>query len=279
MALLYRISHGIRRNPRRFFEMVFTSYGVTLSCLEAIDRAFPDTGCGTLHCIFVSFVICLFLGAIFVRLPLKMSYRIGGGNTKITVKFGDIFEEKGLRVIPVNEFFDSELGAHVSSQTLHGKVIEKLYGGSSDGFYSDIAAKLAKLPFEEVPRDSGRTKCYPLGTTTLVGLKSDAYLLLAFARTDIVTKKAYASVQDMWTSLGGLWETARVECHGSPVVLPLLGSGQSGVGLSPQQLLVVILTSAFAETKKLRITKEIVVVLDERFLGDIDLPSLSPLIA
>ncbi len=279
MGIFARLKIGLRRHPFRAVVEAGLVFGVVWTAADAIDNAYPTLEVNSPAKLGVLVAGCLLVG-IVRAVPLRsISHRIGGSNSRLTVRFGDLFNEPGVRVIPVNEFFDAELGEHVSASTLHGQILARLYGGDAHRFIQDVGAKLPAAQGVEVPRPDGRTLRFPLGTAVHTKFNAERYLLLAFARTDVQTRKAHASVQDMWSALEGLWSAARIHSNGSPIALPLLGSGQSGVGLPPQLLLNVIVTAALAETRRQRIASEIVVVVHDDFFSDIDLRALDSMMS
>lgn len=49
--------------------------------------------------------------------------------TKLTVSYGDLFAQGGIKVIPVNEYFDTHLGdGIVAPNTIHGLFLRKYQG-------------------------------------------------------------------------------------------------------------------------------------------------------
>ena len=97
------------------------------------------------------------------------------------------------------------------------------------------------------------------------------FLLAALTHTDIKSLKASATVRDVWICLQGVWREARNSSGGEPVKIPLLGSGLSGVGLPPKNLLQIILLSFLEHTKVRKIADRVTLVLPERLKGEIDL--------
>lgn len=277
MDSLHRVWTGLKRHPYRFVVEGSLAFSALWTGLDALDNAFPQLVLDRPIELVGLVATSLMVGILRAIPSSSVSSRLGGSNSRLTVRFGDIFAENGVRVIPVNEFFDSELDEHVSKLTLHGQLISRVYGGDAKRFEADVDRLLPSAQSEVVARTAGRERKYPLGTTVLVRHNEERYLLFALARTDAATRKAYATVQDMWSAMDGLWTAARAHSNGNAIVLPLIGSGQSGVGLSPQHLLHLILLSAIAETKRQRIAKEIVVVLQEQFYADIDLSTLDQL--
>jgi hypothetical protein len=91
-----------------------------------------------------SFLVALFL-ALIVALyrgikPLDVGLSIKGTNLFIKVVYGDFFSTECGRVVPVNEFFDSQLGGRnchhgdiVVPSSLHGQFIKKFYNSACYG--------------------------------------------------------------------------------------------------------------------------------------------------
>ena len=64
----------------------------------------------------------------------------------MNIKIGDIFKEEGMKVIPVNEYFDTEVDNVIISQTtLHGMYIkEYLKYNNIESLNSKIEESLSK---------------------------------------------------------------------------------------------------------------------------------------
>ena len=92
---------------------------------------------------------------------------------------------------------------------------------------------------------SGNPKRYKIGTTASIDIGPKRYLLFAFAKTDINTLKAYATVHELWDALAGLWGSVTVRSNGEPVYIPLVGSGLSGVGLPARNILQILMYFIF----------------------------------
>jgi hypothetical protein len=203
--------------------------------------------------------------------PSKTEIRIAHTDTTIEVLFGDLFKQTGIRAIAVNEFFDSKIGKPVSDRSVHGIFINKCFGGHPEPFDKQVEEQLQLTESLKIPRQDGKTKRYPIGSTAIITAESDRYLAFAFSKTDPETCKAQADVTCMWTALHSLWQRARIEAGGYPLNLPLVGSGLSGVGLPTRDLLNLIILSAITETKTKPITQRIRIVLTRDRFDDLDL--------
>lgn len=258
----------------RFLVFSFAAYGALWTVLESVS-AFEDklkpTGAVAYG---VLILLSVAVGGWRAWPVRRVEIRIPTSDSSIAVEFGDIFSKDGCIAIQVNEFFDSLLGEHVSPHSLHGLFIRNVLGGQSVSFDALVTSALADVPFATVPRPNGNSKRYQIGTTASVDVNSKRYLLFAFARTDITTLKASATVHEFWDALSGLWEAVRVRSNGNPVFVPLLGAGLSGVGLPERQLLELLILSYVYHTKKNKITKQVTIVLHPSLRRTIDLKSI-----
>lgn len=172
----------------------------------------------------------------------------------------------------MNDFFDSEIGIPVSSKTLHGILIENHMKGKN---FDDIVDKqLVNLPFQVIPaKKNGKQKRYLIGTTALIKTDGD-YIIFALSETDPYTCKANCDVATMWLALEKLLDRGRIESGDYPINFPLVGSGQSGVGLSGRDLINLLILSIITSTKIKRITGKIRIILNKELFEEIDLRTI-----
>jgi hypothetical protein len=222
-------------------------------------------------------LICtsLVIGARMGVRPRSVVLPIGSSDTVVAIEIGDIFAVPGARVIPVNDFLDYDLSRHVAPVSLHGQFLLRCFPGREQAFRDQTDEALAHQPAELVERPSGRDKRYPVGTLTRVTAGEEDYMLLVLTRTDVITLKASADTDDLWRALAGLWSQARYLSFGKDVVVPLIGSGLSGVGLPVGRLLDMLLISLVDATKTRKVADRVVVVLTESHLDQIDLRDVS----
>lgn len=268
---IYSLWLGIKRRPLLFFSEIFLAYSALWTLIESISNFFPETKLkGVLY-----YLTLVLLSVIFslVRAyqPRSIQFKVGHADTIVKVCFGDIFEREGYKAIPVNEFFDSEIGLPVSKNSLHGIVIDRFFGGQPAGFDRLVTADLADKPATTVNRKGGKTQRYAIGTTASINTSSYNFLLFALSVTDINTFKASAGLAELIHAIEGLCGKARIVLGGEKLVLPLVGSGLSGIGLPPHHLLQLILLILVNESKKRQFAPNIEVVLHPSRYDDIDL--------
>jgi hypothetical protein len=242
--------------------------------VESISFFNPDLKLQGLisHLIFIS--ISILVGLCRVYQPRKVSIKINTSDTTLNIYYGDVFKPKGYTAIAVNEYFDSELGDPVSEKSLHGMVIKHYFGGHPEGFNNAVSNDLQACSFEEVERIRGNRKKYPIGTTAKITANEKNFLLFALCHTNVETFKASSDLATMVLALNGLFKKARNCTGGESLILPLVGSGLSGVGLPATQLLQLSVLAIIDETKKQQICKQIDLVIHESRFDEIDLETI-----
>ena len=276
LKMINRLFVGIKRHPSTLPISAFVAYSVIWTVVASTSRLLSISAIKPRSFLTFAVMVAASLAwGVYRTLPKRsISARIKSPDIAITVCFGDIFDTDGLRVIPVNEYFDSELGDHVSPHSLHGKLIERRFNGHSALFDSLVDEDLAAVTRQRIARTSGREQRYPIGTTARIDVGRDRYFLLALSTTDTETLKASCDVPQLWQALTALWDTVRNRAGGAPVAAPLIGGGLSGVGLPPAQLAQLLVLSLVSAGKTDHIASPITLVLPTDRADEIDLKSL-----
>lgn len=262
------------RALKDFFIFGFATYGVLWTVAESFGAFFDNLKPEGLYW-YLSIIACSVLVGLWKAWPrATITIEVPNSDSSIVITFGDIFKDSHAIVIPVNEFFDGNLGDHVSENSLHGKFIKNVLGGQSATFNQLTEKTLKNIQSESVSRASGRKNKYPIGTTAIVDVNNVRYFLTALSITDINTLKASATIHELWNALEGIWEAIHNHSNGYIVKIPLLGSGLSGVGLPSQRVIDQILTSFFYYTKKHKISDKVTLMLTSDMKSEIDLLSI-----
>ena len=274
---------GLCLHPRRSCGYTFAAFGVLWTLIDSIT--FLQNIVSTLlnieiknrYTLIIVLLVSLFFCVRQLWKPSSVIIKVATTNTKIEVLFGNLFEQTGLRGIAATEFFESELGTPVSEQSLHGMFLKRYFGGKGKSFDKQLKQQLKGVSskyVKKVKKPCGKTKSYPIGTTARIKTKCGIYIIFASAETDLKTCKASSDVTKMWTAMHGLWQRARIESGGRPLIIPLIGSGLSGIGLPARDLLNLIILSVITETKVKQITGRIRIVLHPNQFEEIDLRNI-----
>lgn len=262
---------GYMHHKSRIITQGFLAYSVLWTVIESVTSILKIEIKGAPYYL-VLVLLSLLYGIRKIYQPRNIEFKIPSSDTKIKIFYGDIFEQNGMIAIPVNEYFDSEIGKPVSEHSLHGIVISKFLGGFSISFDQAIKEDLLNESYEDVhEKIDGKNKKYQIGTTALINAGNKKFLLFALSHTGSADCKAYADISVLTKSLGGLLSKARNILGGNPINIPLIGSGLSGIGLPATQLLQLIILVLIEETKKREISKEIRIVLHESRFEEVDL--------
>lgn len=234
--------------------LVWTRFLKSLGILFTIDRlleCFDIFSCLKTHGPYLGLVIIIlsllwgiwFLFKTKQKITLEINKR-----TKLSILYGDLFHEQGMRVIPVNEYFDTHVGdGIIASNTIHGKFLSR-YSTRVPELRQKIDAQLQR--HEQLPITRQRNMVdnlpqvpYPLGTTIRIEMDGQYYLLVAVARfnkaghVDVTDSEYMMIMQRLFNSIEQLND-------GKPVYLPLIGSGQAGFGYTNMQLLNLMVQAA-----------------------------------
>jgi len=262
---------GVIRHPFRTATEAFIAFSVLWTLTESFSYFVPGFDLKGRFWLSVFGFISFCWAVDRAWKPSKVEFKVATCDTVIEIVFGDIFLRDGIRAIPVSEFFESLLGKPVSDRSLHGIFLKTAFGGQPESFDKQVDTELISVPSIISPKSEGKSKSYPIGTTALIRVNDDRYLLFALTKTDLQTCKVYSDVSMMWQALHCLWQRARIEAGGNPFNVPLVGSGLSGLGLPSRDLVNLIVLSAITETKAKKITSRIRIVLHRDRFEELDL--------
>ena len=191
--------------------------------------------------IFLFLIIVVFIYLLY-RANHIDSIHITINGLKVTISYGDLFNSNGLKLIPFNEYFDTEVdNVIIAENTLNGKFIKKYYPNVTN-FDSQIITALNGKSFESNDaRLMGKKNKYELGTTIEV---ANEYILTAFTHFDNANR-AHLSKGEYLLCLDNLWKEINRIYAQRNINIPLLGSGISRIGndLKRQDYLEQILNS------------------------------------
>jgi hypothetical protein len=171
-----------------FIRSYFTWLGTLWLLLEISNRFLP----GLIDCNFVCFIafaaLMTFIDGFFIEGFLKLKIKIESNitDTKVNIKFADVFKEDGWKAIAVNDFFDSAVNDyHVAKNSLHGQLISKFWPANTADWDQQIETSLKLIKFSEVARPSGKTKKYPIGTTAKCIQENNKFLCTVLSETNV----------------------------------------------------------------------------------------------
>ena len=183
----------------------------------------------------------------------------GNNGCHIYVQYGDIFSPNEVRspnqrrnvIIPVNRCFDTIIDDDlVSSRTLHGIAFRKLYSSGkynedslNTALYTDLNIRQRLVP-EDISNNEkrrGNLKRYSLGTVAeIVGESNCTYFFIALSTFDY-NLSAHATQEEYVLTMQRMIEYCYSRSQGFPVVMPLIGAGQSRIGNNEREILEYVI--------------------------------------
>lgn len=242
---------------------------VFLSYILIVAKVPDGFWCKTTATIILSiFLVCFFLYT-WCSANKKRETEVVINGFKVNIIFGDIFLQDGLKVIPFNEHFDTQVdGIIVTPTSLNGIYLDR-YCEIKDRIEDEIS-KIK--PIGQKKRVNGRKDKYKLGTIC----KVDEYLLMALTnfdnenRANLDRKKYFDCMMNFWNELDVI--------HGGyPVSIPLLGSGITRFNdgyISKQELLNLILYSLKLSRFQIPADSQLTIVIHNSLFNDINLYKL-----
>lgn len=209
--------------------------------------------------IIIIFLIFWILCAFWFERQKWIEVFEGNNGCHIYVQYGDIFSPNEVRspnqrrnvIIPVNRCFDTIIDDDlVSSRTLHGIAFRKLYSSGkynedslNTALYTDLNIRQRLVP-EDISNNEkrrGNLKRYSLGTVAeIVGESDCTYFFIALSTFDY-NLSAHATQEEYVLTMQRMIEYCYSRSQGFPVVMPLIGAGQSRIGNNEREILEYII--------------------------------------
>ena len=213
----------------------------------------------------------IYLG-IWIHYNKKKSVTIKIRNTKIIIKEGDLFTEKGKKVIAFNEYFDTQADDIIIAKgSLNGIFVTEHVSDVSaiDQHISEFLAK-RKPAFVDECR-LGKKPRYDLGTI----VPYNDFYLLAYSRFD-ENNSAYLEKEDIAKVYLKMWSEIDILKACNSICMPVLGSSRivRNMDYTPQQLLELLLWSFRISGVKMTRLATITIVVHKTMVDSIDFMKL-----
>ena len=202
------------------------------------------TWCITIFILAVIFIICANFAWSQTELKESISIKLSP-NLRVNVFKGDIFKQKNIVVIPVNEYFDTRVDdVIVAHRTIHGKFIDDYFRNNEDALYQQIDAQIHNTQDSTIVNDrvhaGARTIKYPIGTCANIQVGDTIYVLFALTHFDS-EDKAFLPKEQFANAIIKLMNHLATISNNRPVYMPLFGTGLSRLNETHQRVLLFII--------------------------------------
>jgi hypothetical protein len=156
---------------------------------------------------------------VILSLTVRKGITIKIRGISVSIKQGNIFDAKGWKVIPFNEYFDTTVDdVIISSTTLNGIFINEHVSDLKK--LQDVIISANEDHSDLKKYKKGNRFAYPLGRI----ITYEDYMLLAFSHFN-EQNVAHISKPEYERCLLTMWKEIRRTYANKPVFLPLIGSG------------------------------------------------------
>lgn len=263
----------VMRDPWRAAQGAFAAVGAIWTLIELSSFFFDWIETNKIGIAIVAGIGAFLIWLLWLVPPESVVVDVLGG--RITIKFGDFFKTDAVRILGVNDCFDTTNDGVVSATSIHGQLIVNELSSDTARFRRDVDKSLRGAPFEELRhRATGHSKRHNIGQTALLEARGFTYVLVAIGETDLSDNKVSTSVEQYVAAVSSSLRRARSVANGRAVVLPLIGAGLSGVAMSPQQLLTLLFSLVLEADRRQRIAGEVMIVLRDDMRERVDLAAI-----
>lgn len=165
--------------------------------------------------------IILVIGTMFVKRKLtKNEVTLNIRGMKIVVKEGNILKAQGWKLIPFNEFFDTQVDDDViAHSSLNGQYIDSLNDEGKEALKQAIATD-SKSPLQRYDSADGTKKRYELGTIKVF----QDVMMLALTHFN-EQNEAHTNRAEYENTLRKMWKEIRRTHQSKSINIPLIGGG------------------------------------------------------
>ena len=245
-----------------------------VACLILLWLYALSTCCKIIVGVFILLLSGLYAWYQILRKPKSLKLEINK-RTKLYIQKENLMAVNGIKVIPVNEYFDTHNGdGIINPSSLHGQFLS-LFDGRIEVLRQKIESQLSQI--QPLPSNRQRSMVpglpqvrYPLGTCIRITDNGNTYMLVAVTRfdqnehVDVATEEYPEIIRKMYNGIEHLQD-------GNPVYLPLIGSGISGYQLTNMQILNTLVQMAH-NADRLAVTKGIhICIYDDKQMDSLNL--------
>ena len=260
----YFTSQFWKKSWKKILSKVFSILGAVWLIISLIDF-FLHTANPVPKTPQIFFLILIFSGLISIITtipPLKITNLIKGKDISITVIIGDMFNQTGDLVIPTNSTFDTIFdNDFISPKSIQGQFTLREFN-KVEHLDNEINNALKNYPVVcNLDRHDSKSDRYEIGTIIKLSHQKGFYSYwIAIADVNEYGKPD-GKFENLQICLEKLWNFVASKGHMTPLVLPILGSGRTGINESRSAIIKEIIFSFVAFANEQKITEELIICI------------------
>ncbi len=165
--------------------------------------------------------VLLIIGTMCVKYKLsKNEVALNIRGMKVIIKEGDILASTGWKLIPFNEYFDTQVDdVIIAHNSLNGKYIDSLGDNDKEALKQAITTDNKSPLHKHISPDGAKTR-YELGTIKVF----QEVMMLALTHFN-EQNEAYTNRAEYEHTLRKMWKEIRRTYQGKQINIPLIGGG------------------------------------------------------
>lgn len=210
----------------------------------------------------IVFAISTLAAIILTIPPLDVVEKIQGKDISIRILVGNIFNQLGDMVVSTNSTFDTTFKKDfISPNSIQGQLTKKEYD-KIEHLDQEIDAELQNVvPVKVHERIGSKNKQYDIGTIIKLNHRS-GFKSYWMALADVNEHgKPDGKFENLQICLESLWRYIGEKGHMNRLIMPVLGSGKTGINENRFTILKEIIFSFVALAKERKITEELVICI------------------
>lgn len=260
---------NLRKMFGEYFSYFATVFGVIVVFVN--DKPLKENIYYPIIFIFVSIVAYVVLW-LYVSNWKSIDIKIE--STTISIITGDIFKQKGFKVIAFNEYFDTQVDDKViSKKSLNGIFIDTIIGSDLeklDKHITEYDFRNENILEKNTSRIAGKEQKYKIGTICVY----DDYLLTAFSKFN-EKNQAYLTMPEYLEFLIKFWDEINVVYAQKSVSVTIFGSGITRIkehrNISDEELLKIMLWTFRVSETRFKYPAKLTIVIHKDKIDQINL--------
>lgn len=217
----------------------------------------------------IVFIFSFIVAVLSTIPPLNLVDHVKGKDITIRIIVGDIFNQNGDKIINTNSTFDTTLkNDFISTKSIQGQLAKREYD-QIEHLDQEIDKQLSEIvPIREHSRSASKNNQYEIGTIIKLKHRSK-FKSYWIAMADVNEYgKPNGEFENLQICLESLWRFIGEKGHMNRLVVPILGSGRTGINESRFTILKEMIFSFVAYSKEQKITEELVICIFPSDLKD-----------
>ena len=208
--------------------------------------------------------------AIYRAWPRPVEQAYSRPNTMVRVFVGDLFELQSNLVIGMATTFDTAIPHVISTGSVQGQFLTKVYASDVAALDQEITQALAGATPTGTIAKAGKTDTYPIGTIAVLRHNRRHYFCAAYTEMND-RNEAHGNIPGVWRCLENLWDEVRAHSNGDPIAIPVIGGGQARMSQDAVRLIVL---SFMLASRERRVCERLDIVVRKQDVRALDMLEL-----